>query len=192
MVFKLPVRFYISPWRITDLLLFLGFKRCLKCSIRHYRARSCPTLCTSSAAQCIYRVDSDFGFPCNACLAQSPPEKLRPFLTADDYDFPQGYGGMHFSLLIIRLRLNDLIAPIFRCTKCFMIHSFPKCPAICTANSPCAYVPYSLLVLPCTQCVAIEDVDESLKDIIKSPTNNLDLSRKVPIFLYGIPTHYWI
>jgi hypothetical protein len=64
-----------------------------------------------------------------------------------------------------------------------MIHPFPKCPAICTANNPCAYVPYSLLVLPCTQCVAIEDVDESLKDIINPPTKNPDLSRKVPIFL---------
>jgi hypothetical protein len=65
--------------------------------MRHYRARSCPTLCTSSASHCVYRVDTDFGYPCNVCLAQSPPENSRPqFLTADDYDFPHGYGGMHF------------------------------------------------------------------------------------------------
>jgi hypothetical protein len=67
-----------------------------------------------------------------------------------------------------------------------MIHPFPKCPAVCTANKLCAYVPYSLLALPCTQCVSIEDADEDLKDFIKPSTGDIDLSRKVSIFLIWI------
>jgi hypothetical protein len=70
-----------------------------------------------------------------------------------------------------------------------MIHPNPKCPAICSANKPCAYVPYSLLALPCTQCVAIEDANDSLKDIIKPPASELDLSSKISIFLFGSPIY---
>jgi hypothetical protein len=85
------------------------------------------------------------------------------------------------------LFLNDLTAPIFRCTDCFMIHLFPKCPPVCSANTLCAYIPYSLLALPCRQCVALEDADNSLKESEKPPTSEVDTSTsKIFIFIIQI------
>ena len=79
---RLPIasKVYTLPLMIYSFPIILGFKRCHKCSMRHYQARSYPTLCTSSAPNCVYRVDTDFGFPCNACLGNSSPESCRPLI----------------------------------------------------------------------------------------------------------------
>lgn len=118
---SLPIASTIYIFPLIDLLtpLFLGLKRCLKCSVRHHQDRACPTLCTSSALYCVFRADSDFGLPCTDCCKNLPSSGYEYLsLSKENYDFPHGRGGtssftIHNSYLIFLIsQLPSFGAPI--------------------------------------------------------------------------------
>ena len=71
---------------------FEKINHCEKCQIRHWPPSGCPLPCTSSASDCCFRINTDFGAPCDACSRLLPDTKDL-FASAKDYDYPSDHKG---------------------------------------------------------------------------------------------------